>query len=218
MYSTSLCSYGRFSCRQLIVWFWRMLSSSFLCTGFTATLLFLSCISDSSHMPASLIFFFSFYICDLKNSYADHRVTSPVFTGPNHPYIHPPSVDLCNSCSIWCVRVSDISAVIFTSLSSSHSKAWSESPTLYAWQPLDIPHTHGWSCLFCWLTGCVCVYVCVCWLCDCVIVVLNEASWVSHPICHLCRRCYKGPWEMQSWRLSPPPYVSRGSSQSTCHC
>lgn len=163
-------------------------------------------------------FFFSFYICDLKNSYADHRVTSPVFTGPNLQYIHPPSVDLCNSCSIWCVRVSDISAVIFTSLSSSHSKAWSESPTLYAWQPLDIPHTHGWSCLFCWLTGCVCVYVCVCWLCDCVIVVLNEASWVSHPICHLCRRCYKGPWEMQSWRLSPPPYVSRGSSQSTCHC
>lgn len=159
MYSISLCSYGRFSCRQLIVWFWRMLSSSFLCTGFTATLLFLSCISDSSHMPASLIFF-SFYICDLKNSYAGHKMTSPVFTGPNHPYIHPPSVDLCNSCSIWCVCVwhfcSYLHFSLFIALQSLKWKPYTLCITALRYS------THSWLIMFILLTHSVCVRVRVC--------------------------------------------------------
>lgn len=61
---------------------------------------------------------------------------------------------------------------------------------------------------------------CTCWLCDCAVPALSGVWWVGgavlRPICRLCRRCYEGPWEMQSGGAvpsSPSPCLEATVSQ-----
>lgn len=97
-----------------------------------------------------------------------------------------------------CILTKAASSAHLTSLCFCASEVSSGSPTPHAEQLSD-QSIHSQLIRFNLLTReCTCV---------CVILLhrirVSPAGAVSRPICHLCTRWYKGPWEMQSGGLPP---------------